>query len=92
MDFLKLRKIPITDVAKRLNVPLKRSGQRQYRAPCPFCKNKNARSLVATVPENIWYTFCCSEHGDALEMVHLVLRIPKVDAATWLVQNFRVPP
>ncbi len=92
VDFKRLRLISLLDVCKRLNIPLKRSAARQYRGKCPFCGTKNVRSLVITVPENIFYTFCCSEHGDALELVHKYVRIPKVDAATWLIENFGLPP
>ncbi|MCF5669218.1 hypothetical protein GIV47_30305, partial [Pseudomonas marginalis] len=73
IDYQKLlNDISIEDIANRLGMTLKKTGNNQFRALCPFHDDKNPSLLIDTNKNNgqqHYHCFSCGEHGDAIDLV-----------------------
>src|SRR4051812_17882427 len=87
-DFHALRRIPIVDVCKQLDIVLKPKGS-HYRGWCPLCKHPSERAFVVTPKMQRWCCHAtCKEGGDSLELVVRFKQVPHTEAASWLVRTF----
>lgn len=76
---------PIAEVAERLGLALKKSGQ-QLRGPCPSGEG-GERGLVITPAKAVWYSFGLQQGGDVLALVELVNECSTKEAAQFLAGN-----
>lgn len=92
VDFKSLRDIPLLDVCRLLNIPLKQSGA-YHRGACPICRNKSQRCFVVTVSMNRWWCHGnCKRGGDPLQLVAIVKGVAFPSASKWLHQHFEISP
>lgn len=75
----------IEDVAKRLGLTLKKTGN-QLRGKC-FSGDGGDRALVITPGKGLWYSFGLQEGGDAIKLVQLVNDCSAKEAAAWIAGN-----
>ena len=87
MDYRRLRLIPIIDVARYMQVELKRYGANP-RGVCPLCGHN---SFALTPQKGLWYCFKCRQHGDGLELVVRMRMLTHTEAAKLLVETFGGP-
>ena len=80
---------PISDVAERLGLALKKAGQ-QLRGPCPSGEG-GERGLAITPAKGLWYSFGLQKGGDVLALVELVNDCSTKEAAQFLAGD-TVPP
>lgn len=62
------RSVSILNVAARLGVPLRQSGNR-YRGQCPFHIGKSGMSFSVDAERGLWYCFSCSIGGDTIDLL-----------------------
>lgn len=73
---------PIDQVAKRLGLELKKTGN-QLRGPCPS-GDGGERAFVITPSKGVWYSFGLQEGGDVLALVELLNGCSTKEAAHFL--------
>lgn len=73
---------PIADVAERLGLTLKKSGN-TLRGPCPSGEG-GERGLAITPSKGVWYSFPLQKGGDVLALVQLVQDCDVKEAAQFL--------
>ena len=73
---------PIGEVAERLGLQLKKTGQ-QLRGPCPSGEG-GERAFVVTPGKGVWYSFGLQQGGDVLALVELVNGCSTTEAAHFL--------
>lgn len=73
---------PIKDVADRLGLELKKSGN-QLRGQCPSGEG-GERAFVITPSKGVWYSFALERGGDVLALVELVNGCSTKEAAQFL--------
>lgn len=88
IDYQKLlNDISIEDIATRLGMTLKKTGNNQFRALCPFHDDKNPSLLIDTNKTNgqqHYHCFSCGEHGDAIDLAKKKLGFGFKDTVEWL--------
>ena len=91
VDFADLRKsIPIDRVVDLLGIVVKREGA-QLRGRCPLCEDAKERSLVVTPAKGLWFSFCCEQGGDGLQLAAAKLGLGLKDAAEYLIKECSAP-
>ena len=73
---------PIEDVADRLGLELKKSGN-QLRGQCPSGEG-GERAFVVTPGKGVWYSFALEKGGDVIALVSLVNGCSAKEAAQFL--------
>lgn len=87
IDFKEVKeKVSLEEVAHRLNLPLKPSGD-QFRGCCPLCDGDDPRSFVITPSRGLYYSFCCEAGGDQISLYATVKGIPLKQAAKELLDH-----
>lgn len=82
------REIPLTDVARRYGLELRRAGSR-WLTRCPFHQDNNP-SLVL-FPDGRWRCFGCQAHGDATDLVSRLFNLRPIEAARQICRDFGLP-
>ena len=73
---------PVADVADRLGLELKKSGN-QLRGKCPSGEG-GERAFVVTPSKGVWYSFALEKGGDVIALVSLVNGCSAKEAAHFL--------
>lgn len=96
VDYEKLlQNVSIEDVATRLGMTLKKIGDNQSRALCPFHDDKTPSLLIdsnRSKGRQHFYCFACGAHGDAIDLVKEQLHIGFKDAVEWLMPRNSTSP
>jgi hypothetical protein len=81
----RIKALPISDIASRLQVgPLRKSGRNLIGA-CPLCGGgKGAGRFELKLGENAFVCAVCQEGGDVIRLVERVCGVGFVDAVSWL--------
>lgn len=83
VDFEDVKKCySIVDVAERLGLELKKSGN-QLRGAC-FSGAEGDRKLCITPSKGAWYSFALNEGGDVISLVARVRDCSAKEAAQWI--------
>lgn len=83
LDFEEIKeRHPIEQVAERLGLQLKKSGN-QLRGPCPSGATGD-RKFVITPAKGKWYSFAEEKGGDVIALVAFVNNVSQKEAAAWL--------
>lgn len=77
-DIIRLRKLPVESVAERLGLRVSR-----HRALCPFHDDTHP-SLAFHGPTSTFRCYACGAHGNPIDLVMHVLRLPFAQACRWL--------
>lgn len=83
LDFAEIKeRHPIEQVAERLGLQLKKSGN-QLRGPCPSGAEGD-RKFVITPSKGKWYSFAEETGGDVISLVAFVNNVSLKEAAAWI--------
>ena len=85
----KLRDLSILNVATRLGITLKGTGQEGRRAICPYHNDKNP-SLHFSRKKNIFKCFVCGAKGDLFKLVMDHENFTFTEACAWLIKEFNI--
>jgi len=85
----KLRDLSILNVATRLGITLKGTGQEGRRAICPYHNDKNP-SLHFSRKKNIFKCFVCGAKGDLFKLVMDHENLTFTEACAWLIKEFNI--
>ena len=85
----KLRDLSILNVATRLGITLKGTGQEGRRAICPYHNDKNP-SLHFSRKKNIFKCFVCGAQGDLFKLVMDHENLTFTEACAWLIKEFDI--
>ena len=85
----KLRDLSILNVATRLGITLKGTGQEGRRAICPYHNDKNP-SLHFSRKKNIFKCFVCGAKGDLFKLVMDHENLTFTEACAWLIKEFDI--
>ena len=85
----KLRDLSILNVATRLGITLKGTGQEGRRAICPYHNDKNP-SLHFSRKKNIFKCFVCGAKGDLFKLVMDHENFTFTEACAWLIKEFDI--
>jgi hypothetical protein len=85
----KLRDLSILNVATRLGITLKGTGQEGRLAICPYHNDKNP-SLHFSRKKNIFKCFVCGAKGDLFKLVMDHENLTFTEACAWLIKEFNI--
>ncbi len=85
--FSAVRDIPAADAAKRLNIKLRRRGNR-FVALCPIHREKTPS--LTFYPDGHFFCFGCQERGGAIERYQKALGVSALEAARALAVDFNI--
>jgi len=79
---------PILEVAKKLNLDLKKAGV-NYKCNCP-AHNENTPSCVFSPAKNMYKCFGCGVGGGPVQLVMVCEGKPWIDAVKWIAKEFNI--
>jgi DNA primase len=82
------KKLDIVEVVREYIPTLRRTG-RNYKALCPFHKEKTP-SFIVSPEKNIFHCFGCDVGGGAIRFVQLIENIPRSKAIEKLAQRYKI--
>ncbi len=93
IDFKELKqRVSIEDVTEMLSLKLTQNAEtKQWRGPCPQCKESDDRALVIT-PGKGFYCFSAKEGGDCIALAAHIRDLPMKDAAHYIVEHIDGAP
>lgn len=83
-SILKVRELPIEEVAEALNLTVKR-----HKSLCPF-HDDTVPSLTFNVRKNTFRCYVCDAHGGTIDLAMHMLNLKFADAVRWLAQTFGI--
>ena len=86
--YREVKSLPIANVLSRYVALHKRAGH--YEILCPFHNDKKMGSFVIRPGKNRWDCYCCGEGGDGTEIVTLLLKIPRREAAIQIAEEHKL--
>ncbi len=90
-DTRRLNAVPITEVARRLGMDLRRAGT-VSRTLCPWHDDRHpSLVLYERTDENRCHCFSCGKGGSAIDLVMQREGIPFREACEWLSRTFGIP-
>ncbi len=90
VDFAELKsRVSIEEAVQMLGLVMK-SGNNQFRGPCPACKGGGERALVITSSKAAFYCFAAHKGGDVIALVAHIRNCDMKVAAQFLAEQIRV--